>query len=165
MTRIALCLRGGSALRVRLVPEEAAADGKSVSGAGADKALLHQVDATQLEHACAAVLWALNRGGVVCESDGLQRLDKTQGVEGTPLERACLWRAALEVLVSTGHVTRLGPWYTVRDANPHVGAYSAAQRLMVTSFDSCVPPFARRLPARTVCRCMLSRRATTRAPR
>ena len=120
MTRIALCLRGSSALRVRLVPVgEAGADGKRVSGAGAHKAVLHQVDATQLELACAAVLNALSLGGVVCETDTLQHLDNTaQDVQGTPLERACLWRAALEALVSTGHVTRLGRWYTVRGASP-----------------------------------------------
>ena len=118
MTRIALCLRGSSALRVRVVPVgEATSDGKRTSDAGADKALLQQVDATQLEHACVAVLLALSGGGVVCETDGLQRLDKAQGVEGTPLERTCLWRAALDVLVSTGHITRLGMWYTARDTS------------------------------------------------
>ena len=157
MTRIALCLRGSSALRVRLVPVgEAGADGKRVSGAGADKAALHQVDATQLEHACTAVLSALSLGGVVCESDGLKHLNQAQGVEGTPLERACIWRAALEVLLATGHVTRLGRWYTARDASL---IHSAA------SFDSRVPPLARRLPVRTARRWRLSRRPASSAPR
>ena len=158
MTRMALCLRGSSALRVRLVPVgEAAADGKRVSGAGADKAALHQVDAEQLEHACAAVLSALRaEGGVVCETDELKHLDQAQGVEGTPLERACLWRAALEILLATGHVTRLGRWYTARDASL---IHSAA------SFDSRVPPLARRLPVRTARRWRLSRRPASSAPR
>ena len=157
MTRIALCLRGGSALRVRLVPVgEAGADGKRVSGAGAHKAVLQQVDAAQLELACAAVLSALGAGGAVCESDALQHLDPAQDVQGTPLERACLWHAALEALVSTGHVKRMGRWYTVREASPHRS---------VASFDARGPPLARRLPARTACRWRLSRRAASSAPR
>ena len=148
MTRTALCLRGNSGLRIRLVPVgDAGADGARVSGAGADKAVTHQVDATQLEHACAAVLQALRLVGAVCESDALQALDKARGVEGTPLQRACLWRAALEVLVSTGHVTRLGLWYTVRDASPHARS----------SFDLHVSPLARRLPRRAVRRWKLPR--------
>ena len=123
MTRSVLCLRGNGPLRISLLPATAGSgSGAQVAGSGAThKHVTQTVDPTQLEHACVAVLSALQRGQAVCESDALRQLDKTD-VEGTPLQRACLWRAALQVLVATGHAVRSGLWYTVRAMQCMLGA-------------------------------------------
>ena len=118
MARTVLGMRGNGALRVRLLPLSqagAASAATRVSGTGADKHATLAVDAARLEHACAAVLCAVRFGRAVCEGDGLKTLKKTD-VDGTPLQRLCVWRAALAVLEATGHVVRNGRWYTVRGA-------------------------------------------------
>lgn len=118
MARTVLGMRGNGALRVRLLPLSqagAASAATRVSGTGADKHATLAVDAARLEHACAALLCAVRGGQAVAESDALLKLADKADVDGSPLQRLCVWRAALAALEATGHVVRNGRWYTVRD--------------------------------------------------